>query len=174
MPSKLTGALIGKAKHPFHPRGYTRNLLYERMQKNGEATGRTTTLRQVLTPPSAKVGQINIYQGENIAASLFFRLGKDIPSRLKEIKSKDAYVDIGNLDQALIVSRDNRGGRLAHQLLTELIHYTKKTTGGDVYLRVELTNEKALGLYTSMGFKQVRMVNGEMLMVHKANQRPVL
>ncbi len=169
MPSKLTGAMIGKLKHPFERRGYTRELIYERMQKNGEATGRTTTLRQVLTTPKANVGRIEIYQGENVAASLAFRFGKDISSRPKEIRGKDAYADIGNIDQALIVSKDNRGGRLAHQLLSELIHYTKKTTGGDVYLRVELTNEKALGLYTSIGFKQLRLVNGEMLMVHKAN-----
>lgn len=169
MPSKLTGAIIGKFKHPFERKGYTRELIYERMRKNGVSSGRTTQLRQVLTTPNAKVGRIEIFQGENVAASLMFRLGKDIASKPKEIKARDVYVDIGNIDQAIIVSRGNRGGRLAHQLLTELVHYTKKSTGGDVYLRVEITNEKAMGLYSAIGFKPIRMVNGEMLMVRKSD-----
>lgn len=169
MPSKLTGAMLARTKHPFDRTGYTRELVFSRMLKNGLPSGRSTSLRQVLTTPSAKVGRIDIYQGENVAASLMFRHGKDIPSRPKEIKARDVYVDIGNIDQAIIVAHSHRGGRLAHQLLTELIHYTKKTTGGDVYLRVELTNEKALGLYEAMGFKRLRLVNGEMLMVRKSD-----
>ena len=169
MPSKLTGAMLNRLKHPYDRGGYVRELIYQRIRRNGEVTDRATHLRQVVTTPKANVGRIEIYQGENLAATLMFRLGKDIPSRPKEIRAKDVYVDIGNVDQAIIVSRDNRGGRLAHQLLTELIHYTKQTTGGDIYLRVELTNERARGLYLSLGFVPVRMLNGEQLMVCKSN-----
>ncbi len=159
MHSRLIGSVIKKIKHPFEKRGYVRELIYAR------PSGKNTHLHQVVTSPKANVGRIEIFQGERVVGTLMFRFGKDIRSRPKEIRPKDVYVDIGNVYDALVISPTHRGGKLASQLLTELIHYTKKSTGGNIYLRVQLTNEKAVNLYRSFGFQPLRMVNGEQLMV---------
>jgi len=160
MPAKLIGALVEKFKHPFERKGYVRKLLYQK------PLGRVTRLRQVFTTPNAKVGRIEIYQGPKVIGTLSFRMGKDIRSRPKEIRAKDVYVDIGE-DNAVAVSGKKRGSRIGVQLLTELMHYTKKETGGDIYLRIELYNHKAQKFYDLLGFKPIRLVDGCMLMVKK-------
>lgn len=164
MHGRLIGSVVKKIKHPFERKGYVRELIYQR------PSGKSTHLHQVVTSPKANVGRIEIFQGEKVVGTLMFRFGKDIPSKPKEIRPKDVYVDIGNIYDALVVLPTHRGGKIASQLLTELIHYTKKETGGDIYLRVQLTNEKAINPYRSFGFKPLRIVNGEQLMVHNTKQ----
>jgi GNAT superfamily N-acetyltransferase len=112
-------------------------------------------LHQVLTPANGNAGKIEILHGKAPVASLAFQYGRDLKIKPPEIRAKDIYLNSKTAD-VLMVGQLYRGSGLGAQLLAEMIHYTKQNGGGNIYLRVNVLNKKAMDLYTGFGFKKVR------------------
>lgn len=151
MQSMLRRTMIKKKKNPFSDSGYVRELFFGTKKED------EVKLRQSVFPPQKGVGKIEITHENVIIASLTFQFGKNLAKKPIEVRANDIYLDAGHLD-AIRVGEKYRGGKLASQMLAELIHYAKTKKTGTIYLRVNVANTDAVNLYKKFGFKVVRTI----------------
>ncbi|MDD4250802.1 MAG: GNAT family N-acetyltransferase [Candidatus ainarchaeum sp.] len=157
---RILGAFVKKIKNPFNKMGFGRKLIYSR-----KSNKKSEPLVQFFSPDKNGSGQIEIVHGNGPVASLSYQLGKNLPVRLSEIRSKDYYVDSGRMNALRVGEAYKRQG-FASQMVAELTSQAKKNRA-NVYLRVNVANVGAVEFYKASGFKVVRSLGGsEQLMAY--------